>query len=68
MNKVKEILASSQLPKPRFRYSPLVKTGPFYQTAGMVALDNETGQLAIGGVKAETLKILSNLTNALPDF
>lgn len=65
---MREILESERLPKPRFRYSPLVKTGSYYQTAGMIALDIETEVLATGGVHAETKKILSNLTNALPDF
>ncbi|MFK8068551.1 MAG: RidA family protein [Gammaproteobacteria bacterium] len=65
---MREILLSEQFPKPKFRYSPLVKTGPYYQTAGMIALDIETDQLIAGGVQAETSKILSNLTNALPDF
>lgn len=65
---MREILLSKQFPKPKFRYSPLVKTGPYYQTAGMIALDIETEQLVTGGVEDETLKILTNLTNALPDF
>lgn len=58
---------SENLPKPRFRYTPLIKAGPFYKTAGMVALDKDTGELS-SGVEAETQKILSNLMAALPDF
>ena len=65
---MKEILTSERLPKPRFLYSPLIKTGHYYQTAGMIALDIESGKLEPGGVKSETEKILNNLTNALPDF
>ena len=61
-------LSSEQLPEPRFRYSPLIKAGPFYQTAGMVALDKDSGELEAGGVGAETAKILANLQRALPDF
>ena len=63
-----ESLSSENLPEPRFRYSPLVKSGPFYKTAGMIALDKNTGQLEPGGTGAETAKILSNLLEALPDF
>lgn len=61
-------LSSENLPQPKFRYSPMVQAGPFYKTAGMVALDIETGQLESGGVSAETLTILKNLMQALPDF
>ena len=63
-----ESLSSENLPEPRFRYSPLVKSGPFYKTAGMIALDKNTGQLEPGGAGAETAKILNNLLEALPDF
>lgn len=63
-----ESLSSDNLPAPRFRYSPLIKAGPFYKTAGMIALDKDTGELESGGVKNETAKILDNLIQALPDF
>ena len=63
-----EALTSKNLPAPRFRYSPLVKSGPFYKTAGMIALNKETGELEPGGAGAETTRILSNLLEALPDF
>lgn len=63
-----EALSSSNLPAPRFRYSPLVKAGPFYKTAGMIALDKDSGLLETGGAGAETAKILANLVQALPDF
>lgn len=63
-----EALSSTNLPAPRFRYSPLVKAGPFYKTAGMVALDKDSGQLESGGAGRETAKIMTNLIAALPDF
>ena len=63
-----EALSSDNLPAPRFRYSPLIKAGPFYRTAGMVALDRVSGALQPGGVGPETEKILANLLRALPDF
>jgi len=63
-----EALSSENLPAPRFRYSPLVKAGPFYKTAGMIALDKDTGELESGGAGAESTKILTNLLAAMPDF
>lgn len=63
-----EALSSANLPAPRFRYSPLVKAGPFYKTAGMIGLDKDSGELESGGTGAETAKILENLLAALPDF
>ena len=63
-----EALSSSNLPVPRFRYSPLIKAGPFYKTAGMIALDKDSGALEEGGAGAETARILANLVQALPDF
>lgn len=66
--KMIEALSSVNLPAPRFRYSPLVKAGPFYKTAGMIALDKDNGELESGGAGAETGKILNNLLQALPDF
>ena len=61
-------LSSNNLPAPRFRYCPLVKAGPFYKTAGMIALNKQTDALEPGGAGAETTRILSNLLEALPDF
>ena len=63
-----EALSSKNLPAPRFRYSPLIKSGPFYKTAGMIALDKDSGELEPGGAGPETAKILKNLLEALPDF
>jgi 2-iminobutanoate/2-iminopropanoate deaminase len=63
-----EALSSKNLPAPRFRYSPLIKAGPFYKMAGMIALDKDSGELETGGAGAETAKILANLLQALPDF
>lgn len=59
-------LVSDQLPRPRFKYSPVVKAGPWVIFSGMIALDRLTGALAPGGPGPETTKILSNLTAALP--
>jgi 2-iminobutanoate/2-iminopropanoate deaminase len=65
---MRELLTSSAIPAPRFRYTPCVKTGPFYTVSGMVALDLATGALVSGGVAAETQRILQNLQAAMPDY
>lgn len=61
-------LQSPAIPAPRFHYSPCVKIGQFCQVSGMVALNPATGQLEQGGPGAETVRILSNLQAALPDY
>ena len=63
-----EALSSERLPRPHFRYSPLIRAGDLYKSAGMIALIPETGTLERGDAKAQTARILTNLTNALPDF
>jgi 2-iminobutanoate/2-iminopropanoate deaminase len=63
-----QALFPSGLPRPRFRYSPCVKAGPFYQVSGMLAIDPATDALEPGGPGAETRRILSNLVAALPDY
>jgi 2-iminobutanoate/2-iminopropanoate deaminase len=62
------VLASDKLPKPRFRYSPVVQAGPWILFSGMIALDSATGLLETGGPGRETAKILANLSTALPDL
>lgn len=61
-------LNSTRLPRPRFRYSPVVKAGPWILFSGMIALDEATGALETGGPGPETRKILDNLKSALPDL
>jgi len=65
---MREILSAKALPKPKFRYSPCVKAGPFYQMAGMIALDPVTAKLAEGGPWHETTVILNNLKGALAEW
>ena len=65
---MREILNSDRLPKPRFRYSPCIKAGPFYHMAGMIAIDLTTGKLTTGGPQAETTMILKNLVGAMQDW
>jgi 2-iminobutanoate/2-iminopropanoate deaminase len=54
-------------PSPRFRYTPCVKTGPFYEFAGMIGLGSD-GKLAPGGIEGETRQILNNLKMAVAEI
>ena len=63
-----EHLVSNKLVAPKFKYSQLVKAGPHYYLSGLVALDNETGELVSGGIGPETEKILENLQLLMAEF
>jgi 2-iminobutanoate/2-iminopropanoate deaminase len=58
---MREVFHSSKLAAPKFKYSPCIKTGPFYHFSGMVALDPGTGSMVTGGVYSESARILENL-------
>jgi len=63
-----EALVSQKLLQPKFKYSQLVKAGPHYYLSGLIALDNDTGQLVAGGVGPETETILANLQLLMEEF
>ncbi|MEX2367542.1 MAG: RidA family protein [Pseudohongiellaceae bacterium] len=63
-----EALVSKILIAPKFRYSQLVKAGHHYHVSGMLALDNNSGELTAGGPGRETAKILENLGLLLTEF
>lgn len=54
-------IASQALPRPRFRYSPVVRVGPLVFVSGMVALDPVGGGLVDGDAGVQTTRILDNL-------
>lgn len=58
---MKEIITAEKGPKAIGPYSQAVKANGFIFTAGQVALDPATGQMAQGGVAAETARVLENL-------
>ena len=60
-------LTSKNLPKPFFRYSPLVKAGPLYKTAGLLGTDSDN-KVVDGGTEEEARQILKNLVSFMPDF
>lgn len=65
---MRELIALEAFPKPKFRYSPCVKTGPFYEISGMIALDPIAGTLVEGGPEAETARILATLRAGLAEL
>lgn len=65
---MRELRTSAAIPAPKFRYTPCVKTGPFYTVSGMVALDPATGTMVGADVAAQTRRIMQNLQAALPDY
>jgi len=58
---VREIITAEKGPKAIGPYSQAVKANGFIFTAGQVALDPVTGQMAQGGIAAETARVLENL-------
>lgn len=63
-----EHLESKKLVPPKFKYTQMVKAGPHYYCSGLIALDNDTGQLVDGGIGKETEKILDNLQLLMGEF
>jgi 2-iminobutanoate/2-iminopropanoate deaminase len=59
---------TKQAPAPIGPYSQgIVAKGSFLFTAGQVAIDPATGQLAAGDVKAQTRQVMKNLTAVLKE-
>ena len=46
-------------------YAQGVQAGPFFFTSGQLGLDPVTGQLASGGVEAQTHQVMANLKEVL---
>jgi 2-iminobutanoate/2-iminopropanoate deaminase len=65
---MRELIVPKAFPAPKFRYSPVVRTGPFYEVSGMIGLDPVTGRLVEGGPEAETARILATLGNGLAEL
>jgi len=58
---VREIITAEKGPKAIGPYSQAIKANGLIFTAGQVALDPATGQMAQGGIAAETARVLENL-------
>jgi len=65
---MREALRSKILTAPKFRYSQLIKAGPNYVSSGMIALDNDTGELLEGDAAEQTRKIFQNLNILMKEF
>jgi 2-iminobutanoate/2-iminopropanoate deaminase len=63
-----EALVSGKLIPPKFKYSQMVRAGHHYYCSGLIALDNDSGELVGGGVGPETEKILDNLQLLMAEF
>ncbi|MDD2695356.1 MAG: RidA family protein [Anaerolineales bacterium] len=61
----KTIIASEKAPKAIGPYSVGVRVDDLVFTAGQLGLDPQTGELAPGGVEAETRQALTNLKHVL---
>jgi 2-iminobutanoate/2-iminopropanoate deaminase len=61
----KQIVVSEKAPKALGPYSVANKIGDFVFTAGQLGLDPQTGELAPGGIEAETRQALTNISNVL---
>ena len=57
----RSILVSGALPAPRFRYSPVVKAGPFVFVSGLIGLEPESGLLVGDGAYGQALQVLRNV-------
>jgi 2-iminobutanoate/2-iminopropanoate deaminase len=61
----KKVVTTKEAPQPVGPYSQAIKAGGFVYLAGQVALDPTTGKLVEGDVKAQTERVLKNLSAVL---
>jgi 2-iminobutanoate/2-iminopropanoate deaminase len=61
----KEVIQSDRAPLPIGPYSQAVRAGGVLYLAGQVALDPLTGQFLGGDIKAQTRRVLQNLSAVL---
>jgi 2-iminobutanoate/2-iminopropanoate deaminase len=63
--KQRKVIVSGKTPKPIGPYSVGIVHGDLAFASGMLGLDPQTGQLAPGGIEAETRQSLNNLAAIL---
>jgi 2-iminobutanoate/2-iminopropanoate deaminase len=61
----KVAIATDRAPAAIGPYSQAVRAGDLVFTSGQIGLDPATGELVKGGIEAETLRVLDNLTAVL---
>ena len=62
---MREVIATTDAPQAIGPYSQAIKANGFLFTAGQVALDPATGQVATGDVAAQTERVMKNLSAIL---
>lgn len=65
MTQQKKVIVASNAPKPIGPYSPAIRHQGFVYVSGQAGIDPQTGELASGGIEAETRQTLTNLKNIL---
>ncbi|MDY6982514.1 MAG: RidA family protein [Pseudomonadota bacterium] len=65
---MRHALISTQLAKPAFKYSHLVKVGPHYYFSGLLAQDRQSGALVGASPGEQAGKILENLQVLMQEF
>ena len=60
-----ERISSPGTPAPRGPYSPAVTAGDAVYVSGQIPIDPATGQIAPGGIGAETRQVLTNIQKIL---
>ena len=60
-----DVIHTDHAPKAIGPYAQAIRVGDFIYTAGQIALDPATGQLAEGGIEAQTRQVWNNLTHVL---
>ena len=63
----KVVITSKKAPQPIGPYSVAIQTGLLVFTSGQLGLEPASGNLAPGGVEAETRQVLTNLQHVLED-
>jgi 2-iminobutanoate/2-iminopropanoate deaminase len=61
----REVVATKDAPQPIGPYSQAIKAGEFVFASGQIALDPATGRLIEGDIKAQTERVLKNLSAVL---
>ena len=59
------VIATGRAPAAIGPYSQAVRSGPFLFCSGQIPLDPASGQLVEGGIEAQTVQVLDNLTALL---
>src|SRR5271168_3580313 len=61
----REVVLTKDAPAPVGPYSQAIKAGGFVFAAGQIAIDPATGKLVEGDIKAQTERVLKNLSTVL---